>query len=336
MAAQAHRRSADACPIVTTEQPLVSVVIPAYNAARTVVSTVQTVLDQTVRDLEVVVVDDGSSDDTVEVARGIDDPRVRVVARENGGAAAARNTGIAEAKGTWVAFLDSDDQWLPVKLERQLAYVDAHPDVHAVQTGAYLVDDDLQVHHVRRCRPSRDALWESLLFRNLPAFGSTLMIRRSKLVEIGCFDTNLEILEDWELAVRSARYCNLRSIEEPLTLYRTHPGNRSRNLDIHLAPGELVLGRLFADPDTPERIRAGRREIYAHFYTMLAGGALKVGRYGECGRWTIRALRSDPRSIKYIAELPVRRASRFVSGVVARRRGGVPGIDRPPVIQADG
>jgi hypothetical protein len=117
---------------------------------------------------------------------------------------------------------------------------------------------------------------------------------------------------------------------------RTHPGNRSRNLDIHVAPGELVLGRLFADPDTPERIRAGRREIYAHFYTMLAGGALKVGRYGECGRWAIRALRSDPRSIKYIAELPVRRASRFVSGVVARRRGGVPGIDRPPVIQAEG
>jgi len=297
---------------------------------------VRSVLEQTVPDLEVIVVDDGSSDDTVEVARAIADPRVRVVVRDNGGASAARNTGIDAARGTWVAFLDSDDVWLPVKLERQLAYVTAHPDVHAVQTGAYFVDDALRVLHVRRCRPSHDALWETLLFENLPSFPSTLMIRRSKLEEIGGFDTSLAILEDWELAIRASRFCNLRSIEEPLSLYRTHPGNRSLDLDIHIAPGLLVLERLFADPDLPDRVRAGRRQVYAHLYTMLAGGAMRVGRYRDCARWTAKALRADPRSLRYMAELPVRRMSRLVSGVTQRRRGGAPGVGSPAGTQTDG
>jgi glycosyltransferase involved in cell wall biosynthesis len=258
------------------------------------------------------------------------------VVQGNGGAAAARNTGIAEARGTWVAFLDSDDLWLPVKLERQLAYVAAHPEVHAVKTGVFVVDDDLQVLHVRRCTPSRDALWETLLFQNLPGIASTLMIRRSKLAEIGSFDTSLEILEDWEMAIRLSRFCNLRSIEEPLSLYRFHPGNRSLNLDIHVAPGLAVLERLFAEPGLPERVQAGRRLVYAHLYTMLAGGAFKVGRYRDCCCWAVKAVRSDPRSIRYMAELPVRRIGRLVSGFVQRRRGGIPGIERPAVVQVGG
>jgi len=321
---------------VTVDSPLVSVVVPAYNAARTLSTTVKSVLDQTMGDLELIVVDDGSSDDTVGLARAIADPRVRVVERENGGASAARNTGIGEARGTWVAFLDSDDAWLPVKLERQLAYVTAHPDVHAVQTGAYFVDDALRVLHVRRCKPSQDSLWETLLFQNLPAFLSALMIRRSKFEEIGCFDTSLEILEEWDMAIRAARFCNLQSIEEPLCLYRVHPGNRSLNLDIHVAPGLLILERLFADPDLPERVRAGRRQVYAHLYTMLAGGAMRVGRYRDCAHWTAKALRADPRSLRYMVALPVRRIGRLVSGVTQRRRGGAPGVGSAAGAQADG
>jgi glycosyltransferase involved in cell wall biosynthesis len=314
---------------VTAYAPLVSVVVPAYNSAGTLEQTVRSVLGQTVRDLETIIVDDGSSDDTLAVARAIEDPRVRVLTRENGGASAARNTGIEQAKGTWVAFVDSDDVWLPEKLERQLTYLDAHPDVHAVQTGAFIVDADLRVLHVRACKPSQDALWETLLFQNLPAFPSTVMIRRSKLEEIGFFDTRLEILEDWDLAIRASRFCNLRSIEEPLTLYRTHPGNRSLNLDIHIAPGLSVLERLFDDPDLPEHVRAGRSLVYAHLYTMLAGGALKVGRYPDCVRWAFKALRADPRSWRYMAGLPLRRINRLASGFMHRRGSGVPRT-RPP------
>jgi glycosyltransferase involved in cell wall biosynthesis len=298
---------------VTADGPRVSVVVPAYNAGRTIGETVRSALAQSVRDLEIIVVDDGSSDDTICVVGAIDDPRISVVPQQNSGAAAARNTGIRAAEGTWVAFLDADDIWMPTKLERQLAYADAHPDVHALQTGATFVDDELRVLHVRRCQPSSDALWETLLFRNLPAFLSTLLVRRSKFEEMGYFDTGLEILEEWDMAIKASRFCNMQSIEDSLCLYRIHPGNRSRNLDIHVTPGLVVLERLFADPAIPEHVRSGKPLVYAHFYAMLAGGALKVGRYRDCARWALKAAKTDPRSVRYMAELPIRRITRLAS-----------------------
>ena len=208
-------------------RPLVSVVIPAYNSGRTIRATVESALDQTVGDLEVIVVDDGSQDETVPVVKAIEDPRVRLVRLPNGGAAAARNTGILEARGRWVALLDSDDLWVPDKLERQLLVLDADPTVLAVQSGAYFVDDFLRVLYVRRCFQPEDNLLTFLRFQNMPNVASTWVIDRQKLVEIGMLDEDLAILEDWELSVRVARYCNPVCIEDPLSLYRVHPGNRS-------------------------------------------------------------------------------------------------------------
>ena len=304
---------------MTSVTPLVSVVVPAYNAARTLPATLDSILGQTVTDLEVIVVDDGSTDDTVAAAGSVQDPRVRVLTQPNGGASSARNAGIRAAQGSWVAFVDSDDVWLPTKLERQLAFLAEHPGVRAVQTGAAFVDDDLRVRYERPCHPSRDALLETLYFDNLPSFPSTLLIDRRALDEIGPFDTRLVILEDWDMAIRAARFCDLQSIEEPLSLYRTHPGNRSLDVDIHVEPGTIVLERLFADPDLPERVRARRRSVYARLYLMLAGGSLRVGRRRACARWAARAIWMDPRTVRYVAELPVRRLRRWASGRRARR-----------------
>ena len=299
-------------------RPLVSVVIPAYNSGRTIRATVESALDQTVGDLEVIVVDDGSQDETVPVVKAIEDPRVRLVRRPNGGAAAARNTGILEARGRWVALLDSDDLWVPDKLERQLLVLDADPTVLAVQSGAYFVDDFLRVLYVRRCFQPEDNLLTFLRFQNMPNVASTWVIDRQKLVEIGMLDEDLAILEDWELSVRVARYCNPVCIEDPLSLYRVHPGNRSRDLDLHVAPGFRVLERLFADPTLPQPIRERRREIYARFFTMLCGGAFKVRRWRTCAYWGFRALRTDPRMLRYIGTLPARRIRRLTA------RAGLP------------
>lgn len=305
-------------------EPVVSVVIPAYNAARTLEATVRSALAQTIveRDglqtIEIVIVDDGSSDDTLALARKLaadaaTQGRVRALTQPNAGAAAARNTGIKAARGQYVALLDADDLWVPHKLERQLAVLQSRPDVHAVQSGAFFVDDELQVLSVRPCSPSRDALLETLLFQNLPNNMSTLVIARHKFDEMGFFDTQLEILEEWDMAIKVARHCNLVSIEEALSLYRVHAGNRSRNLGIHIQPGLLVLRRLFQDSALPPHIRARRRLIYAHFYTMLAGGAFKVGRWNECFAWAFRALGTHPASLLYMAALPARRLARRLS-----------------------
>lgn len=293
-------------------EPVVSVIIPAYNATRTLEATLRSALAQTVRNIEVTIVDDGSKDDTLAFARRLAavDDRVRVLTRPNGGVAAARNTGIRAARGRYVALLDADDLWVPHKLERQLRVLESDRKVYAVQAGATFVDDDLNVLSVRPCQPSRDALLETLLFQNMPNNMSTLVIRRERFDEMGYFDEDLTILEEWDMGIKVARFCNLVSIEEPLSLYRVHTGNRSRNIDIHVRPGLLVLERLFADATLPGHIRRRRKEIYGTFYRMLAGGYFNAKQHGTFARWMLKSLRADPAQIGYVLRLPLRRWQR--------------------------
>lgn len=301
-----------------SDRPAVSVVIPAYNASRTIAETLESALAQTLADIEVIVVDDGSSDDTAEVIRRHEDPRVRLLQRPNGGVASARNAGIELARGDWLAFLDSDDIWLPHKLERQLELMSVHPGCQASEGSAYFVDDELKPLKLRRCVPVDDPLLSFLRFQNLPNAASSWVVRRSLIEEIGPFNADLVILEDWEFSLRLARYAKPLCIEEPLTLYRVHPGNTSRNIDIHIEPGFRVLEEIFSDPTLPDDVRAHEREIYARFYTMLCGGMFRVGRWGACASWGLRALRTDPRMFAYMAATPVRRVSRRLD---ARRTG---------------
>jgi glycosyltransferase involved in cell wall biosynthesis len=296
-----------------SHRPTVSVVIPAFNAEATIGDAIASALGQTLADLNVIVVDDGSSDGTVQVATSVDDARVEVVSQPNAGAAAARNTGIAKSTGAYVALLDADDVWMPYKLERQIEILRGDDTVHAVQSGALFVDSALQVLSERRCRPSQDALLDTLRFQNMPNNMSTLVIERRMFEVMGCFDTSLEILEEWDMAIKVARHCNLFSIEEPLSLYRVHPGNRSRDLDIHIEPGLQVLARVFDDPTLPANVRQREKEIYGRFYTMLAGGALRNRRWQTCASWAIKAARTDPSMLGYMAELPLRHLSRWLS-----------------------
>ncbi len=289
---------------------LVSVIIPAYNAARTLKATVQSVFEQTAQNFEIIIVDDGSKDDTAAVARSIKDARVKVITQANGGASAARNAGIEAAQGEYVAMLDADDLWMPHKLERQLAVLNSEEEVNAVQSGVYFVNDNLEVISVQPCFESKDALLETLLFQNLPGLMSTLIVKRSVFDKIGCLNTKLIILEDWELAIRLSRYCNFKSIEEPLALYRQFPGNRSKDLSIHIEPGYLILEKLFRDPSLPPHIKKRERLVYSTFYTMLSGGAFNVGRYGESLKWGAKALVADPSALGYMASLPLRKLRR--------------------------
>jgi len=298
--------------------PLVSVVIPAYNSSRTIAQTLESALTQGIAEIEVIVVDDGSSDDTAEIVRRSEDHRLRLVQRPNGGVASARNAGIELARGEWVAFLDSDDIWLPHKLERQLELMSAQPGCQASQGSAYFVDDQLRPLKLRRCIPVDDPLLTFLRFQNLPNAASSWVVRRSLIEQIGPFNADLVILEDWEFSLRLARYASPLCIDEPLTLYRVHPGNTSRNIDIHIEPGFKVLQELFADPTLPADVRAHEREIYARFYTMLCGGMFRVGRWGACAAWGLRALRTDPRMLAYMAATPARRLGRKLD---ARRAG---------------
>ncbi len=298
-----------------TKAPLVSIIIPAYNAAKTLEATVQSVFEQTLQDFEIIITDDGSKDNTLEVAREIaaSDSRVKVIAQENGGAAAARNTSLQAAIGKYAALLDADDLWLPEKLDRQIEFLEANPEIQAVQCGAFFVNNELSVLSVHHCTDTGNSFRETLLFQNLPAFLSALTARRDRIMEVGMFDTELEILEEWDMALKMARFCAMRSITDPLVKYRVHEGNRHRNVDIHIKPGLLVLQRLFAEPDLPPEIKDLQQQAFGTFYRTLAGGYYNSKQILPFIRWTFKSLFTDPAQIRYMLKLPLRIARRRLS-----------------------
>jgi glycosyltransferase involved in cell wall biosynthesis len=194
-----------------------SVIIPVYNGAEFVGSAIRSVLEQTERDLDLIVVDDGSTDDTREVVRRFDDPRLRLIEQSNAGPSAARNRGIAEARGEWVGFLDADDSWMPEKLAKHLECAAKHPEAGLIYSSVVVVGDDDSFIELLHARITGDAL-ESLLFGNkISGGGSSVTIRRDVFSRVGSFDPSIRFGEDWELWLRIASAFPFAAVDEPLT-----------------------------------------------------------------------------------------------------------------------
>ena len=214
--------------------PRFTIVIPAFNAARTIGSSIRSVLQQTEQDFEVVVVDDGSTDDTVECARSFaTDPRVRVISQHNKGPSAARNAGVAAARGLYVSMLDADDLWLPEYLEVMGGALDANPDAPFAYTDAWVLDDG--TGRIRRAsamfyqRPPRtlpDARAFFLLLVERNFVYTSVTVRRSILDEVGTYDEDLSTGEDWDLWLRIAGR-GRRPVRPPglLAIHRNHPSS---------------------------------------------------------------------------------------------------------------
>jgi GT2 family glycosyltransferase len=204
--------------------PHVSVVVPSHNRARLLRRTLRSILAQHMTDLEVIVVDDGSTDDTQAVASAAD-PRVRVLRNETpGGVSAARNRGIAAARGEWIAFCDDDDLWSPDKIGCQLAALDrAHAQWAYV--GDVNVDERLRVLSGGP-PPAPDAV-VALLSRWNPVSsgGSNVVVRSTVLAAVGGFDSALRRTEDWDMWIRLARTGPPAWVCAPLVAYRFHEGN---------------------------------------------------------------------------------------------------------------
>jgi glycosyltransferase involved in cell wall biosynthesis len=202
--------------------PLVSVIVPTYNRADVVLRAVRTVLTQTVTDIEIFLVDDGSTDDTPTVLAEVDDPRARILRTEHVGAGRARNAALAVASGSWVAFLDDDDEWHRTYLERQLAAAAMMPDAVAVYCQAQSFNDDLgQFGELSPWYTTEGDLFAPMMRRGYPRPSATL-VRRATLVEAGGFAPDLDVAADCELLLRVALLGSFARNPDALAIRHTH------------------------------------------------------------------------------------------------------------------
>ena len=196
----------------------VSVILPTYNRAHVVSRAIRSVLEQTYEDFELIVVDDGSTDSTEEVVRSFDDRRIRYIRhKQNKGRSAARNTGIKIAKGEYIAFQDSDDEWLPEKLEEQMeVFKTSSPQVGVVYTGFYLFYDDKKIYIPSANVKTKDGnIYDELLKGNFVGTPAAV-VRAECLKKVGMFDESLHCLEDWELFIRISKEYIFKYIDKAL------------------------------------------------------------------------------------------------------------------------
>jgi glycosyltransferase involved in cell wall biosynthesis len=217
--------------------PTVSIVIPTYNCERYIAETLGSVVHQTVQDWEVIVIDDGSTDATVQIASDFD-PRVRVFQQRNAGVCVARNRGFEESRGRFLCFLDHDDYWFPEKLERQLAWMARRPELGVVYTrcifwrpqdGMFASPDAMRPEDVGDVLDEPFSGWVYHQFMlDSCALTSSAMIRREALLACGLFDVDLPYSEDWDLFLRLSRHYQFAQMRWGSTLYRQHSLQGSR------------------------------------------------------------------------------------------------------------
>jgi glycosyltransferase involved in cell wall biosynthesis len=228
-----------------------------HNGMPWLAEAVQSVLGQSVADLELVIVDDGSTDGTADFLAGLDDPRVEILRQPQAGLTRALNRALARARGALVARLDADDVTAPDRLARQLAFLDAHPEVGLLGTGAREVDaGGREVRVVRP--PAGDGDLRRALIRENPFVHSSVMLRRELVQRVGGYDERLAVAQDYDLWLRLAHHTRLATLPEPLVTRRLVPGRVSAVRDADRLRTEARC-----------RLRAVARGDYPWWYAAL-------------------------------------------------------------------
>jgi glycosyltransferase involved in cell wall biosynthesis len=284
---------------VEVPRPKVSVYIPTYNYGRFLGEAIQSVLDQTFQDWELIVVDDGSTDNTREVVEAFDDPRIHYVYQENQGNPAARNTALRLVRGEYVACLDGDDIWLPEKLAKQVAQLDAlPPTVGLVYSDLYVFNDGdgaITGRFLRGRRPPRGRVLAQLLpERSAFIVDTVALIRREVFDEVGLYDESLHTYEDWEMWVRIANSYEVETLDEPLARFRRHASSLSADVEKMYRHGHAAKTKVMESyPLTPDERRALRGNLAYDEYSYGID-QLRLGRRRKAWGAFFRSVRLRP------------------------------------------
>lgn len=212
--------------------PAISVIIPAYNAEATIAETIGSVQKQTFTDLEIIVINDGSTDRTLEVLQKIPDPRLKVFSYKNSGVSVSRNRGISQATGEYIAFLDSDDLWTPDKLESQLTALQYNPKAGVAYSWTYFMFEDEKLSFVENSHCFEGNVYPGLLLTNFLHNGSNPLIRKEAVESVGLFDPAIKSVEDWDYYIRLAKKWDFVLVPKPQILYRQHLSSISYNIEV--------------------------------------------------------------------------------------------------------
>jgi glycosyltransferase involved in cell wall biosynthesis len=247
--------------------PLVSVIVPVYNGENTIRETLESVFIQTVQDFEIIVINDGSQDATLEILSSIQDLRLKVFSYPNAGQAASRNRGFANSSGEFIAFLDADDLWTPNKLEAQLKALQDNPHVAVAYSWSDFVDENGKfLRGGSRSTLSGD-VYAKLVLTDFLDNGSNPLIRRQALLEVGGFDESLSPAEDWDMWLRLAARYHFVVVPLPQILYRQSSKSESTNLLRMASACERTLARTFEQ--APQSLNHLKRHSLANVYKYL-------------------------------------------------------------------
>lgn len=286
--------------LAPANSPKVSVLIPAYNRSQYIGEAIQSVLNQTYPHFEVVVVDDGSSDDTAVKVRQFTDPRLQLICQNNKGVSGALNTAFRASRGHYIAILGSDDRWLPEFLGTVIPVLEDRLDIGLVYGRAQAMTSD---GHRMRHQIGRPPKFQGQMFKSLVygdhVCGISVLIRREHIETVQSWDESLTANEDWDLWLRLSRVCQFLFIDQVFAHYRIHTQNitnpRSKTYHRLIHDRFRALDKVFQQPDLPLEIRS--MESVAYYNVNLYGTIrwISVHRWKEGVHYLIKAFRIFPR-----------------------------------------
>ncbi len=276
----------------TENKPTVSIVIPTYNRRKLIGRSIKSVLDQTYRDFELIIVDDASTDNTEEIVSSFNDERIRYVRHEeNKGEAAARNTGVKAARGDYIAYQDSDDEWFPEKLARQIELLeDASPGVGVIYTAFWKTGNHGRTYIPFSWVSQKDGDIHKELLKGNFIGSPVVLIKKECFSNVGLFDERLRNLVDWDMWLRISKRYHFRCVDEPLVVAHYDSNNASDNPNSLIDAMELVLEKNRGEFEV-------ERELLARYRINIGSLLVTEGRVKQGRRYIVSALRLYPFSV---------------------------------------
>lgn len=276
----------------------VSVIIPTYNSEKYLKKAVDSVLSQTYQDLELIIVDDGSVDNTRKLVESINDSRIKYIYQENAGPSAARNNGIINSTGDYIAFLDADDIWPFDKIEKQVNIINKYNDLALVHCGLEFILEGENIRYFKKFKNySKNVLLKKLLidYDNVIPYPSSVLLKKSLLNETGLFDTSIVCGEDWDLWIRLAQKGNFYCINELTVIKYTPISSITSTIKLEKTESDHIttLNKFFNNLDNSKELLNLKPKAFASIYYNLALAYFYRNNYGSDINQIIKLLRKS-------------------------------------------